>query len=58
MKGSWIGRVIYEWGYYDGEWENGDWHGKGECHHDEDGRTYIGDFKHHYMHGHGRMSKL
>ena len=55
MKGKWIGRVIYEWGYYDGEWNNGDWHGKGECHHDDDARTYVGDFKHHYMHGEGKM---
>jgi hypothetical protein len=38
MKGEWKGRVVYEWGYYDGQWLNGKWHGQGECHHDDDGR--------------------
>ena len=54
-KGKWIGRVVYEWGYYDGEWQDGSWHGVGECHHDKDARTYKGEFQHHHMHGQVRQ---
>lgn len=40
-EGKWVGRVVYEWGYYDGEWLDGRWHGHGECHHDDDGRYVL-----------------
>ena len=55
-KGFWHGHVIYDWGYYEGDWEDGRWHGHGVCHHEDDGRTYDGEFRNHRMHGKGKMT--
>lgn len=48
-EGNWVndkengfGRETYQWGYYEGQWKDGTWYGKGKEYHNKNGTTYEG----------------
>ena len=48
-EGNWVndkengfGKETYAWGYYEGQWKDGTWYGKGKEYHNKNGTTYEG----------------
>jgi hypothetical protein len=48
-EGNWVndkengfGKETYQWGYYEGQWKDGTWYGKGKEYHNKNGTTYEG----------------